>query len=425
MSLFGYDQGLFSGVVVTEDFLVVHDLVGRSKTTTLSTVTAIYDVGCFFGALVAFSIGERLGRKKSILLGTTLMAIGTLLKCTSYSLPQIFVGRVILGFGNGINTSTAPIWQTETSSPKWRGKLVFLEMVMNILGFSMVNWINYGLSFAGGAVAWRFPIAFQFMFIFVLFATVPWLPESPRCPVDDPYVVAQKNEIEYTINYERENAIRWRDIFRRRKTDSTDSKTLRRLILGAGTQFMQQFEGVNIMSYYLPTVLMQFVGLSDSMARLLTAVNSVTYLICTCCAVGLIERMGRRGLMMLSTAGQFFAFLIITILLRYAQANANTPQGQKFGSASIVFFFLFYIFFGLGMLEIPWLYPTELNSYDGRTVLYSSSLIIVTLDAIDMNCPFYDSFNIFMPLIVLYQRSLAPRSHNVEPLDVYGTANLS
>ncbi|RAQ54657.1 sugar transporter [Aspergillus flavus] len=335
MNLFGYDQGLFSGVVVTEDFLVVHDLVGTSKTKTLSTVTAIHDVGCFFGALVAFGIGERLGRKKSILLGTTLMAIGTL-KCTSYSLPQIFIGRDSgeTSFENGINTSTASIWQTKTSSPKWRGKLVFLDMVMNILGFSVVNWINYGLSFAGGA----------FMFIFVLFATIPWLPESPRwlmqkgyekeaieilsCfedkPIDDPYVVAQKNEIEYTIYYERDNAIRWDDILLCRKTDSTDSKSLRRLILGAGTQFMQQFECINIMSYYLPTVLMKFVGLSDSMVRLLTAVNSVTYLICTCCAVGLIERMGRRGLMMLFTAGQFFAFLNITILLRYAEANAGT-----------------------------------------------------------------------------------------------------
>ncbi|RMZ46571.1 hypothetical protein AFCA_012162 [Aspergillus flavus] len=296
MSLFGYDQGLLSGVVVTEDFLVVHDLVGTSKTKTLSTVTAIYDVGCFFGALVAFGIGERLGRKKSILLGTTLMAIGTL-KCTSYSLPQIFIGRVILGY------------------------------VSEISGFLL-----------------RFLSRTQFMFIFVLFATIPWLPESPRwlmqkgyekeaieilsCiedkPIDDPYVVAQKNEIEYTIYYERDNAIRWDDILLCRKTDSTDSKSLRRLILGAGTQFMQQFECINLMSYYLPTVLMKFVGLSDSMVRLLTAVNSVTYLICTCCAVGLIERMGRRGLMMLFTAGQFFAFLNITILLRYAEANAGT-----------------------------------------------------------------------------------------------------
>lgn len=185
-------------------------------------------------------------------------------------------------------------------------------------------------------------------------------------PVDNPYVITQKNEIEYTIYYERENAIRWRDLLFRRKTDSADSKTLRRLLLGAGTQFMQQFEGINIMSYYLPTVLINSVGLSDSLARLLTAVNSVTYLICTCCAVGLIERLGRRGLMLLSTAGQFFAFLIITILLSFAETRAGTSDEERFGSASIVFFFLFYIFFGLGMLEIPWLYPTEINSLQMR-----------------------------------------------------------
>lgn len=154
--------------------------------------------------------------------------------------------------------------------------------------------------------------------------------------------------------------------FLRRKRDSTDSNTLRRLILGAGTQFMQQFEGINVMSYYLPTALINAVGLSDSMARLLTAVNSVSYLVCTCCAVGLIERLGRRRLMLLSTAGQFCAFLIITVLLRFVEANSGTGEEHKYGSASIVFFFLFYIFFGLGMLEIPWLYPTELNSLQMR-----------------------------------------------------------
>lgn len=63
----------------------------------LATVTAIYDIGCFFGAVIAFTVGERLGRKKSVLLGTVIMSIGTLIKTTSYSLPQIFVGRIILG----------------------------------------------------------------------------------------------------------------------------------------------------------------------------------------------------------------------------------------------------------------------------------------------------------------------------------------
>lgn len=114
MTLFGYDQGVFSmllpphdyrksdhlfagGVVVTQDFLELHDLVGPTKTKTLSTVTAIYDVGCCLGALLAFTIGDSQGRKKCILLGTAIIAIGTILQASSYSLAQMFVGRVVLG----------------------------------------------------------------------------------------------------------------------------------------------------------------------------------------------------------------------------------------------------------------------------------------------------------------------------------------
>lgn len=82
--------------------------------------------------------------------------------------------------GNGVNTSTAPVWQTETSQLRWRGKLVILEMMMNIAGFCLVNWINYAFSFVGGSVALRSPLAFQFVFLFILWSTTPWLPESPR-----------------------------------------------------------------------------------------------------------------------------------------------------------------------------------------------------------------------------------------------------
>lgn len=134
------------------------------------------------------------------------------------------------------------------------------EMMMNIVGFSLCNWINFGLSYAGGAVAWRFPLAFQFVFIIALFAAVPWLPESPRwlmshgreeeatlilaCleakPEDDAFVISQKEEIRFSIDYEREHHIRWRDLLR---PDPGATKPLRRIILGAGTQFMQQFEG--------------------------------------------------------------------------------------------------------------------------------------------------------------------------------------
>ena len=62
---------LVGGVIVTQDFLDTLNLDGPEHTSLLGTVTALYDVGCFFGAVAAFSIGEHLGRKKSILLGTT------------------------------------------------------------------------------------------------------------------------------------------------------------------------------------------------------------------------------------------------------------------------------------------------------------------------------------------------------------------
>lgn len=83
--------------MITDDFLEIHDLVGPTKTETLSTVTAIYDIGCFFGAIIAFTFGEGWGRKNSILIGTTIMAVGTILKVSSFSLPQMFVGRIVLG----------------------------------------------------------------------------------------------------------------------------------------------------------------------------------------------------------------------------------------------------------------------------------------------------------------------------------------
>lgn len=204
--------------------------------------------------------------------------------------------------------------------------------------------------------------------------------------LDDPYVKTQYDEIKYSIAYERQNTIPWRDLLRNR---SDNTKTLRRLLLGASTQAIQQFQGsstfhpllppqsvmlttntplhpgINIMSYYLPTVLIASVGLTNSTARLLTACNATSYFIFSCAAVTMIERFGRRGLMLLSGFGQFVSFLVITILLRFAETD--TESNKAYGSASVAFFFLYHVAFGIGMLGVPWLYPTEINSLPMRT----------------------------------------------------------
>lgn len=212
-----------------------------------------------------------LGRKKSILLGTTVMSIGAILQITAYGVPQMIVGRIVAGLGNGMNTATAPVWQAETSKAAWRGKLIVIELILNIAGFSLSNWITYGFSYVPGPVAWRIPLAFQFFFIAILFATVPWLPESPRWliahdmvepaeqiladleakDICDPYVVTESKEIQWAVEYERENGVGWLDLLRGRSKAGTC--TIRRLILGGGAQAMQQLAGINVCSsYHIP-----------------------------------------------------------------------------------------------------------------------------------------------------------------------------
>lgn len=384
MTLFGYDQGVFGGVIVTPDFLDTLNIAGPEHTSLLGTVTALYDVGCFFGAVAAFSLGERLGRKKSILLGTTVMSIGAILQISSYGVPQMIVGRIVAGLGNGLNTATAPVWQAETSKAAWRGKLVVIELILNIAGFSLSNWITYGFSYVNGPVAWRFPLAFQFIFIFILFGTVPWLPESPRWliahgyieeadqiiadleakTVDDAYVITESKEIQWAVQYERENGVSWWDLLRGKSGHGTS--TVRRLILGAGAQAMQQLAGINVTSYYLPTVLIQSVGLSEKLARLLAACNSVSYLAFSMIGIPNVERWGRRKMMIYASIGQALSYLLITILLRYNELPGYSGSKQV-ASASVAFFFTYYICFGIGFQGVPWLYPTEINSLSMRT----------------------------------------------------------
>ncbi|KAL8629941.1 hypothetical protein Q9189_004378, partial [Teloschistes chrysophthalmus] len=373
------------GVVVTQDYLDTLDLDGPEHTSLLGTVTAIYDIGCFFGAVAAFSLGEMLGRKKTVLLGTTVMSIGAILQITAYGVPQMIVGRIVAGIGNGLNTATAPVWQAETSKAAWRGKLVVIEMICNIAGFSLSNWVTYGFSFVDGPVSWRMPLVLQFIFIFILFGTVPWLPESPRwliahgdivqaeqiiadleaTTVDDPWVVTESKEIQWAALFERENGMSWTDLLKG-KTGAGNTSTIRRLLLGAGTQAMQQLAGINVTSYYLPTVLTKSVGLGNSLARLLAACNSVSYLLFSLIGIPNVERWGRRKMMMYAAAGQCFCYLMITVLIRYNELPGYSGSKQV-ASASIAFFFLYYIFFGIGWQGVPWLYPTEINSLSMRT----------------------------------------------------------
>ncbi|OXG81338.1 hypothetical protein C350_03156, partial [Cryptococcus neoformans MW-RSA36] len=137
--LFGYDQGVMSGLLTgsafTQQFPEIDTTDGGNGSASLQgTVVAIYEIGCLFGSLFTFFFGERLGRRRCIMLGCTVLIIGATLQTASFGIPQLIVGRIITGLGNGVNTSTVPVWHSETTQATNRGRALAIELAINIFG---------------------------------------------------------------------------------------------------------------------------------------------------------------------------------------------------------------------------------------------------------------------------------------------------
>lgn len=184
----------------------VNDPPAGTSSSTASNVQGItvggYTLGCFFGAVATIWLGNMLGRKRTIMVGSSIMVIGAAIQCSSYSLGQLIASRLITGFGNGearqqprscqsfadlsflitgMNTSTVPTWQSETSKSHRRGQMVMIEGSLIVFGVMISYWIDLGFSFLEpSSISWRFPIAFQIILALFVLLLIPGLPESPR-----------------------------------------------------------------------------------------------------------------------------------------------------------------------------------------------------------------------------------------------------
>lgn len=224
-----------------------------------------YTLGCFFGAVATIWLGNRLGRKRTIFIGSTIMIIGAALQASSYSLGQLIPARLITGFGNGMNTSTVPTWQAETSKSHRRGQMVMIEGSLIVFGVMLSYWLDLGFSFLEpSTISWRFPIAFQIVLALFILAFIPGLPESPRwlvlkgredealdvlcalsdLPREDKKIQSEFQAVKDTV-FEMEKG-GFRDCFKFNK-----NRNFHRTALAYVNQMFQQISGINIM-YKLP-----------------------------------------------------------------------------------------------------------------------------------------------------------------------------
>ncbi|KAK2781292.1 hypothetical protein FQN53_000636 [Emmonsiellopsis sp. PD_33] len=375
--LFGYDQGVMSGlltgVAFTNVFPEIDTTNGANGSSSLQgTVVAIYEIGCFFGAILCFLIGEMLGRRKCIMIGCVVLGIGAALQAAAYGIPQMIVGRVVAGIGNGMNTSTIPVWQSELMQAADRGRGLCISLVITVCGVMVSYWVDYGMSHVSSEAQFRFPLALQILFILLTFVGVFMLPESPRwliahdkheeakqilwaveknaknLDIDDPILTTRMADIQHAIEEERQATSK--GSFRAILTNG-EQRLLYRTLLGVGVQLMQQLSGINVITYYAPVIFQKSVGLSHDMSLLLAGFNGIAYFLCSFIPIWIIDRLGRRKLMLFAVAGQGACMAVLSGTIANGSKSA--------GIVAIAMLFLFDFFFSVGMLAIPWLLPVE------------------------------------------------------------------
>ena len=168
--------------------------------------------------------------------------------------PHLMVARFVTGMGTGIETSTVPMYQAELCEASKRGRLVCSEPLFVGVGIVIAYFFDYGMSFVGGPISWRLPIACQMIFAFVAIVMIFGCPESPRycykmgrneealqilCDVydrspDHPKILKEQSEILEVVEIEvQQGEYRWRNILKQDKV-----QTGKRVLLAYGMQFM-------------------------------------------------------------------------------------------------------------------------------------------------------------------------------------------
>lgn len=390
--LFGYNQAGLGGLLTTENWVKTFpeiDTVNttgsdkKTKSTLQGFVVATFTIGALVGSLSCSWTGNKFGRRNVIFFAGICTLVGEILECSSYGLAQLIVGRVIVGLGIGQLSSIVPVWQSETSGAKNRGRHVVLDGFFICVGYVLESWINLGFwEFKHGPVTWRPSIAIAIAFSLVLIFSIYFLPESPRwlvlqnrsdsardviaalkgLPADSMEVQAELAGIEHSLEETTKGNLRMRDMFK-----MGEEKLFYRFALCVMLQFYQQMSGSNLISVYATILFQENLGLGTENSRILSA-GALTWK-CLCALLGFvcIDRYGRRAVFMISGAGMSACMIALAISTSFPKSNTGAQI------AAGCFIYLYNTFVPIGFLGANFLYATEVAPIKLRMAMSSLS----------------------------------------------------
>ncbi|PYH44565.1 sugar porter family MFS transporter [Aspergillus saccharolyticus JOP 1030-1] len=419
--MYGYDQGVMSPVLVMENF-EAHFPTLQSSTLQGWLVSAL-ELGAWAGALFNGWLAEKISRKYSMMVAVVVFTLGSSLQSAAQNPAYFFAGRIIGGLGIGMLSQVIPLYQAEIAPPELRGSLVSLQQLSITIGTAIAFWLDYGMQYVGGnkcnpegvadpyladgsfnykaahghtclgqkAIAWRFPLALQILFAWILLFGMFFFPFSPRWLMskhreeeavaalsklrrlspEDPLLKAEILEIKAAVMFDEESnaeAVRaggrwapWKALFA--------ENMRKRLFLGCGMMVFQQFTGINAVLYYAPQIFASFGFSSTSQTLLATGVTGILQIIFTLPAVLYLDKFGRKTFLIVGAIGMFLCHIVVAIVEglyeNYWDLNEGLYKAQ--GWVAIVFIWIFATQFAYSWGPVTWVLAQEIFPSSARS----------------------------------------------------------
>jgi MFS transporter, SP family, xylose:H+ symportor len=402
--LFGYDTAVIAGAIgaLQQHFQLSAAMKGWAASSAL--------LGCVIGVSIAGIASDYAGRKKTQILSGILFLASAVGVAVAGGFGSFVICRIIGGVGVGVASMTAPMYIAEISPARIRGRMVSVNQFAIVLGMLIIYFVNYFISLGGdetwmAATGWRWMfasgIAPSAIFLLLLLS----VPESPR------WLMEHNQQEQARMVLVRVGGSQFADEEFRAINDAIAKEAKHSirvfapemrfvLFLGIALAVLQQVTGINVFLYYAPEIFKQF-GSSFDAAMLQTIVLGAVSLISTLIAIWTVDRLGRKPLMILGTAGMG------TCLLAMGVAS----QFQLLATFGLLFTLGYIACFALSVGPVTWVILSEIfpNSIRGRAMSLATFALWTANFIVSQTFPMMDE-----------NPWLISRFHHGFPFYVYG-----
>ena len=350
--LFGYDTGIIASAM-----LFIRSDLGLSSFEQGLVVAAV-PVGAAFGALLAGPLSDKRGRRLVIIVSAFVFIAGALVSAAADSVAVLTISRIVIGVAIGFASATAPVYISEVAPPEIRGRLVTMFQLAVTIGILVAYVV--GLAFEPNG-EWRWMLGLGALPALLLAGGMIKMPRSPRWLLmtgqdyEARAVLAKirgpnQHEIDVEVDEIKaqvgEEPGRWSEL---------GTPLMRAaLTVGLGLAILQQVTGINTVIYYAPTIV-EYTGIDSASSAILASIGvGIVNVGMTVVALRLLDRAGRRPLLLIGVAGMTFS--LFTLGLAFELGDEDTVTSV----VAIGSLMLFVASFAISLGPIFWLLNSEI-----------------------------------------------------------------